>query len=331
MECKLNADDVRIFSGRSHPELAAAIAHNLSIPLESTHFSRFSNDNLYIQLGASVRSRSVYIVQSLIPPVSEHLLELFMMLDIARGAGAREIHAIIPYYSYARSDKKNAPRISITARLIADLLETAGANHVMTMTLHSPQVHGFFRIPTDPLTARGIFVNYLHDLQQVDKFDGTNTVVVAPDYGRAGSAARLAHHFNLPAISAEKTRISDTVVRIGDLITKQVTGFERVIIYDDEIATGGSVITLSKFLVRSGVKQIYTICTHGLFFGDALPQLNAIPEITHIITTDTVPIPIEKRIPQLTILSVAPLIADAIFRNYTRQSIGPLFDFGDED
>ncbi len=331
MECQLNPDDVRIFSGRSHPELAAAIAFHLGIPLETTHFSRFSNDNLYIQLGASVRSRSVYIVQSLIPPVSEHLLELLMMLDISRGAGAREIHAIIPYFSYARSDKKNAPRISITARLIADLLETAGATHVMTMTLHSPQVHGFFRIPTDPLTARGIFVNHLRELQQIDKFNGHDTIVVAPDYGRAGSAARLAHHFNLASISAEKTRISDTAVLIGDLIGKQVAGFERAIIYDDEIATGGSVITLSEYLVESGIKDIYTICTHGLFFRDALPQLLAIPQISHIITTDTVPIPLEKRSSKLTVLSVAPLIADAIFRNYTRQSIGPLFDFGDED
>ncbi len=331
MDCKLNPDDVRIFSGRSHPELAASIAFHLGIPLESTHFSRFSNDNLYIQLGASVRSRSVYIVQSLIPPVSEHLLELLMMLDIARGAGAREVHAIIPYFSYARSDKKNAPRISITARLIADLLETAGATHVMTMTLHSPQVHGFFRIPTDPLTARGIFVSYLHELQQEVKFDGSNTIVVAPDYGRAGSAARLAHHFNLLSISAEKTRISDTKVQIGDLITKQVAGFERAIIYDDEIATGGSVITLSKFLVNSGIEEIFTICTHGLFFNNALAQLRSIPQITHMITTDTVPIPMEKRPGNLTVLSVAPLIADAIYRNYTRQSIGPLFDFGDED
>ena len=331
MDCKLNPDDVRIFSGRSHPELAASIAFHLQIPLEATHFSRFSNDNLYIQLGASVRSRSVYIVQSLIPPVSEHLLELLMMLDIARGAGAREIHAIIPYFSYARSDKKNAPRISITARLIADLLETAGATHVMTMTLHSPQVHGFFRIPTDPLTARGIFITYLRELQHVENFDGNNTIVVAPDYGRAGSAARLAHQFNLSSISAEKTRISDTTVLIGELISKQVSGFERAIIYDDEIATGGSVITLSHYLVRSGIKDIITICTHGLFFGDAISQLTSIPEISHIITTDTVPIPRNKRPGNLTILSVAPLIADAIYRNYTRQSIGPLFDFGDED
>jgi ribose-phosphate pyrophosphokinase len=199
------------------------------------------------------------------------------------------------------------------------------------MTLHSPQVHGFFKIPTDPLTARGIFVAHLRELQQSEKFDGTNTIVVAPDYGRAGSAARLAHHFNLSSISAEKTRISDTVVQIDGLISKQVAGFKRAIIYDDEIATGGSVITLSRFLVDSGIKEIYTVCTHGLFFGDALSQLRAIPEITHIIATDTVPIPIEKRPNNLTILSVAPLIADAIFRNYTRQSIGPLFDFGDED
>lgn len=330
MECKLNPDDVRIFSGRSHTELAASIALHLGIPLESTYFSRFSNDNLYIQLGASVRSRSVYIVQSLVPPVSEHLLELLMMLDIAQGAGAREIHAIIPYFSYARSDKKNAPRISITARLIADLLQTAGATHVMTMTLHSPQVHGFFKIPTDPLTARGLFVNYLQKLQPKDKFDHKNTIVVAPDYGRAGSAARLAHHFKLSSISAEKKRISDTTVLIGELIKKQVDGFERVIIYDDEIATGGSVITLCRYLVDSGISDIYTICTHGLFFNDALAQLQSIPQISQIITTDTAPIPMEKRPPKLTVLSVAPLIADAIYRNYTSQSIGPLFDFGEE-
>ena len=150
----LDPNDVRVFSGCSHPVLAADIAAYLSVPLEKTLVRRFSNDNLYVQLGASVRARAVFIVQSLVPPVNDHLIELFMLLDAARGAAAREIHAIIPYFSYARSDKKDAPRISITARLIADLLQTAGATHVMTMTLHSPQVHGFFGIPCDPLTAR---------------------------------------------------------------------------------------------------------------------------------------------------------------------------------
>ncbi len=322
----IDPDDVRLFSGRSHPELAAGIAQHLGIPLERTHFSRFSNDNLYIQLCSSVRGRIVFIVQSLIPPVSDHLMELFMMLDIARSAASREVHAIIPYFSYARSDKKNAPRISITARLIADLLETSGASQMMTMTLHSPQVHGFFHIPTDPLTARGLFVSHLRDKHLSPK----DTVVVAPDYGRAGSATRLASQLGLPALSAEKTRISDTEVTIGELLAKQVTGFRRVLIYDDEIATGGSVIELSNLLVRNGIEEIIIICTHGLFIGNAISRLATIPQIKEIVTTDTVPIPVDKRPKNMTVISVAPVFAEAIRRNYFRQSIGDLFAFWDD-
>jgi ribose-phosphate pyrophosphokinase len=321
-----NENDIRLFSGRSHPELAKGIADQLGIPLEETCCSRFSNDNLYIQLGASVRGRSVLIVQSLIPPVSDHLLELFMMLDIARSAAAREVHAIIPYFSYARSDKKNAPRISITARLIADLLETAGASQMMTMTLHSPQVHGFFRIPTDPLTARGLFVSYLRDRN----FSQEDTIVVAPDYGRAGSASRLAAQLGLPSVSAEKHRVSDTEVRIGELVMKQVSGFKRAIIYDDEIATGGSVIQLCRMLVESMVQEIIVVCTHGLFIGNALERISGIPQVKQIMTTDTVPIPPSKRIPNLVILSVAPIFAEAIRRNVAHESIGKLFAYWED-
>src|SRR5512136_3487704 len=158
---KLDQNEVRFFSGSSHPRLAADIASHLGIPLDETHISRFSNDNLYIQLGASVRSRQVYILQSLSQPVNDHLMELLMMLDIARGAAASEVHAIIPYFSFSRSDKKDAPRISITARLVADLLKTAGATHVMSMVFHSPQVHGFFSLPTDPLSSWLVFKEYL--------------------------------------------------------------------------------------------------------------------------------------------------------------------------
>jgi len=328
MTHQIDPNEVRIFSGRSHPRLAAGIAAHLGVALEPTYFEQFSNDNMYIQLGASVRSRIVFIVQSLTPPVSDHLMELLMMLDIARGAGAKEIHAIIPYFSYARSDKKNAPRISITARLIADLLNTAGCTHVMTMTLHSPQVHGFFSVPTDPLTARGLFINYLREWEEKNRLtmDPSDTVVVAPDYGRAGSAARLASSFNLPSLSAEKNRLTDTEVHIGELIMKQVQGFRRAIIYDDEIATGGSVITLSNLLIRSGIEEILIICTHGLFINNALGRLDAIPQIREIITTDTVYLPEERRLPKITILSVADVFGDAIWKNYTRQSIGELFD-----
>jgi ribose-phosphate pyrophosphokinase len=153
-EVPILASEVRFFSGSSNPQLAENIASKLGVPLDATNITRFSNDNMYIQLSATVRYRRVFIVQSLSQPVNDHLMELLMMLDIARGAAASEVHAIIPYYSFGRSDKKDAPRISITARLVADLLKTAGATHVMSMMFHSPQVHGFFGIPTDPLSSR---------------------------------------------------------------------------------------------------------------------------------------------------------------------------------
>lgn len=325
MQRQLDPNDVRIFSGESHPELAAGIANYLSIPLEETHFSRFNNDNLYIQLGASVRGRAVFIVQSLIPPVSDNLMALLMMLDIARSAAAREVHAIIPYFSYARSDKKNAPRISITARLIADLLQAAGATHVMTMTLHSPQVHGFFSVPTDPLTARSLFIRYFRDRGLTDE----ETIVVAPDFGRAKSAARLAKHLDLAAVSANKTRISDTEVQVGGLVAKQIQGFRKALVYDDEIATGGSIAAVSQLLVDSGIEEIIVVCTHGLFVGRSIERLQAIPEISEIVTTDTVPIPPEKHLPNMTIISVASIFGEAIWLNHTRQSIGDLFSYGD--
>jgi ribose-phosphate pyrophosphokinase len=325
---KIDPKDIRVFSGSSHPALAARIAAYLGVPLDETHISRFSNDNLRVQLGASVRSRGVYIVQSLTPPVSDHLLELLMMLDIARGAAAREVHAIVPYFSYARSDKKDAPRISIAARLVADLLQTAGATHVMTMTLHSPQVHGFFSVPTDPLTARALFVQ--HFRRHPRRRAWGEAVVVAPDAGRAKSAARFAAGLGLPTVVANKTRLSDTEVRLGDLLGRQVRGFRRAIVYDDEIATGGSVVAVTRLLLKNKIEEVAVVCTHGLFSGSAVERLRAIPEITEIVTTDTVPISDERRLPHLKVISVARVFGEAIRRNYLRRSIGDLFSFWKE-
>lgn len=323
----LNPNDVRFFSGRSHPKLAKGIAEYLGVPLESTNICHFSNDNLYVQLGASVRGRSVYIIQSLVPPVSEHLIELFMMLDIARGAGAAEVHAIIPYYSYARSDKKDAPRISITARLIADLLETSGATHIMTMTLHSPQVHGFFSLPTDPLTARYLFVKFFKE----KGLDKKNTVVVSPDIGRAKPASRFAKSLGVSMAAAQKERITDYEVRFGDTLEKQIKGYRYALVYDDEIATGTTAIEVSNLLVNYGIEEISVICTHGVFTGDALDRLTEFPQIVEIITTDTVPIDPEKQGPKLEIISVAPVFGEAIWRNSTRQPIGDLFTYSDDE
>lgn len=318
------ADEVRFFSGNSNPELAKSIAEELCVPLDDTHIKRFSNDCLYIQLGASVRYRRVYIVQSLSQPTNDHLMELLMMLDIARAAAASEIHAIIPYYSFGRSDKKDSARISITARLVADLIKTAGATHVMSMMLHSPQVHGFFSMPTDPLSARPVFKEYL------DTHDLTDHIVVAPDMGSAKSAARFAKSLSLPIAAGNKERISDTQVKISGLVGNQVKGHEKALIYDDEIATGGSIDELSRVLINEGVNEITVVCTHGVFTHGGVERLAAIPEIREIITTDTVYIPPEKRHPKLKVLSVASVFADAIRHNLRRESINELFVFGEE-
>ena len=325
MAGEIDPNNVRFFSGSSHPQLAQNIAGYLGIPLDSTRIDRFSNDNLYIQLGASVRSRQVYILQSLSPPVNDHLVELLMMLDIARGASAKEIHAIIPYYSFARSDKKDAPRISITARLVADLLQTAGATHVMTMMLHSPQVHGFFSIPADPLSSRPVFV---HHFRQCDL---SRTIVIAPDIGHAKSAARFASDLGLPVTAAMKERLSDSKVRIQGIVGRQVRGYRQALIYDDEIATGGTILELSHLLLKKGIEHIMVACTHGVFVRDSMARLAAVPQITAVVTTDTVHIPPEKRDPKLHVLSVAHLFGDAIRRNYLQQSIGDLFVYADED
>ncbi len=315
---------VRFFSGSSNPQLAAAIANDLGVPLDPTRISRFSNDDLTIQLGASVRSRIVFIVQSLAPPVNDHLMELLMMLDIAHAAAAKEVHAIIPYFSFARSDKKDAPRISITARLVADLLETAGATHVMTMVLHSPQVHGFFGVPTDPLTSRTVF------LKHFQARDLTSTIVVSPDLGHAHTASRFAKNLSVPVTAGNKERVSDTQVRISGIVGQQVRGFKRALIFDDEIATGGSTLELARILIEQGVEEIWIAVTHGVFVRNALERLAAIPQITEIVATDTVHIPPEKHHPKLTVLSVASIFAEAITRNYLRQSISEFFVFGEE-
>jgi len=319
----IDPGEVRFFSGSSHPQLAADIASHLNVPLETTDISRFSNDNLYIQLGASVRSRTVFIVQSLSPPVNDHLMELLMMLDIARGASANEIHAIVPYFSFARSDKKDAPRISITARLVADLLQTAGATQIMTMMLHSPQVHGFFGIPADPLSSRPVFNRYF---QQRDL---SSTIVVTPDMGHAKSAARFARDLDLPVAAGNKERVSDMEVHISGIVGHQIRGCRRALVYDDEIATGGSILEIGRLLIEQGIQEIWVVCTHGVFVRGGLERIAAVPQITDIVTTDTVNIPPEKHHPKLHVLSVAHVFGEAIRRNYLRQSIGDLFVFGD--
>jgi ribose-phosphate pyrophosphokinase len=308
-----------IFSGSAHPKLAGEIADYLGMTLSPTRTFRFSNDNLSAHLGVSVRAKDVFIVQPISPPCSDHLMELLLMLDVARSAGAKSVHAVIPYYSYARSDKKDAPRISIAARLVADLLVTAGAGHIITMTLHSPQVHGFFTVPADHLTAHSVFVNYLRTK------DLTNAVVVSPDIGHAKRAGKLARALKLPLAAAEKMRRTDETVSIGGIMG-DVRG-KWAILFDDEIATGGSMVETIDHLRQQDVQHVTVIVTHGLFTGRAIERLNAVEEIDEIIVTNTVPLPPERQPDRLRILSVAHIFGEVIRHHILGESIGALFEF----
>jgi len=307
-----------IFSGNAHVELAKAICRHLKMRLSPNTITRFSNDCLGVQLKANCREADVFIIQPLVPPVQENLMELLLMLDAARGASAARITAVIPHFAYARSDKKDAPRISIAARLVADLIATAGANRVLTMTLHSPQVHGFFSVPVDHMNALKVLAAHFRSRNL------RNTVVVSPDLGNAKAATHFARMLKLPVAAANKQRLSDDKVVI-DAIVGEVEG-KNVIVIDDEISNGGTIIEVLTKLRERHVKRIAVACTHGLFTGKAIERLRAQTDIDEIVATDTVPIPREKRLPNMHILSVAPLLAETIHRIHVGKSVSALFD-----
>lgn len=308
--------DIVVFSGNAHRRLAEDICSNLSIALSAADITRFSNDCVQVQLLANCRQRDVYIVQPLVPPTQEHLMELLMMIDAARGASAASITVVIPHYAYARSDKKDASRISFGGRLVADLLVTAGAHRVLTMTLHAPQVHGFFTVPVDHLTAIGEIATHYRES------DLENVVVVSPDLGNAKTASLFARLLGVPVAAGSKQRKGDDEVVI-DAIVGDVHG-KRAIILDDEIATGGSILELLDRLEEEGCAEASVACTHGLFTGKAVERLRNHPNITEVVTTDTVPAPEDW--PELTVRSVAPLFAEAIARIHAGESISSLFD-----
>jgi ribose-phosphate pyrophosphokinase len=312
--------EISVFSGSAHRALAEEVCQALGVELSPSTLRRFGNDCLYVQLNANCRERDVFILQPLVPPVQEHLMELLLMLDAARDASAARTTAVIPYYAYARSDKKDAPRISIAGRLVADLLVTAGASRVLTMTLHAPQVHGFFRVPVDHLNALNIFSAHFRDR------DLANTVVVSPDLGNAKSASHLARLLGLPVAAGSKRRIDDEHVVI-DRIVGDVDG-KHAIVLDDEIANGGTTIELLRLLREHQVGRIAVACTHGLFTSLAIERLATQPDVDEVVTTNTVPLAMEKRaaLPQLHVLSVGTLLAQAVQRIHDGESISSLFD-----
>jgi ribose-phosphate pyrophosphokinase len=310
--------DLKVFSGSANPKLAEAICQQLGLSLSRLAISRFSNDNLFVQVKENVREKDVFLVQPFTMPVGDTIMELFITLDALRSASASRITAVIPYFSYARSDKKDAPRISITGRLMADLIQTAGANRVLTMDLHSDAVHGFFSVPVDHLTAIPYFVSHFEN-----QLDLSNAVVVATDAGGAKRAGRFANRIHLPMAIIDKRRVADTKVVQG-LVVGDVKGRDAII-FEDEISTGGTLTASVDTLLSAGVKQIHVGATHGVLCGPAVQRLEDSP-IKSVVVTDTVDLPQEKQKAKIQTLSVAPLFAEAIRRIHTGESVGALFD-----
>src|SRR5690348_9587874 len=272
------------FGGTPHPALTAEICAHLAVPQRPVSVKRFANDCLEVQLQSNCRERDVYIIQPLVPPVQENLVELLLMADAARGASAARVTAVMSHYAYARSDKKDAPRISIGGRLVADLLVTAGVNRVLTLTLHSQEVHGFFSVPVDHLHALRELADHYRQR------DLSRAVVLSPDLGYAKSAAAFARRLGLPFAAGAKQRLSDSRVSISAIIGEVAD--RDVIIMDDEIARGTTVLELLSVLRRQEVRSISVACTHGLFAGGALEKLAAAEDVTDIVSTNSVPVPV---------------------------------------
>ncbi|KUM99837.1 ribose-phosphate pyrophosphokinase [Streptomyces yokosukanensis] len=311
--------DIAVFSGSAHLDLAREVCAHLGVPLSPTRISRFANDCLGVQLQANCRERDVFLIQPLVRPVQEHLVELLLMCDAARGASAARITVVMPHYSYARSDKKDAPRISIGGRLVADLLVAAGASRVLAMTLHSPQVHGFFSVPVDHLNALRELAAHFR------RYDLTHTTVVSPDLGNAKEAAAFARLIGTQVAAGAKQRFADDRVSISSVIGNVAD--RDVIVLDDEIAKGSTVLELLDRLRESGVRSVRVACTHGLFAAGALKRLSEQPDVLEIVCTNTVPVPVDgERTDKLRVLSIAPALAEAVRRIHNGESVSALFE-----
>ncbi|MBI3744397.1 MAG: ribose-phosphate pyrophosphokinase [Chloroflexi bacterium] len=311
---RLNGE-ARVLTGNANRPLAQAICDYLKIPLTPTDVFQFSNENIFVRIKENVRQRDVFVVQPISTPVNTSIMEMLIMIDAAKRASAGRITAVLPYYGYGRTDKKDQPRVPITARLLADLITTAGADRLLTMDLHAGQIQGFFNIPVDELTALTLLTRYFEE-KALDKL-----VVVATDIGISKRARDLAERLNSPLAIIEKRRVEglpESLNVIGD-----VNGM-TALTFDDEIDTAGSLVSAAKALKAQGVREIYSCATHGILSGPAPQRLRESP-IKEVVLTDTVPVPTDKRDHKVTVLSVAPLFGEAIRRIHEGESVGALF------
>ncbi|MFC1949147.1 ribose-phosphate diphosphokinase [Chloroflexota bacterium] len=307
-----------MFTGNAHPALAKAVVEYLGIPLGKCEVFEFSNENIFVRILDNVRERDTFVVQPISSPVNKNLVELLIMIDALKRASAGRITAVIPHYSYGRSDRKDQPRIPITARLIADLLTVAGANRMLTVDLHSAQIQGFFNIPVDELTAVYLLSDYYKKREIKD------LVVVAADIGISRRARDVAAMLNAPLAIIEQRRMGNVDKKEALNVIGEVEG-KAALIVDDEITTAGTLINVVSILLERGAKEIYACATHPVFSGPAIERIASSP-IKEVTATDTVPVDGDRKLEKITVLPIAPLLGEAIRRIHTGQSVGALFE-----
>lgn len=312
-------DDLRILTGSANPALAAQIAERLGISLTSLRISRFADEEIHVLINESVRGDDVFVVQPTCTPTSENLVELLIILDALKRASPQRVTAVIPYYGYARQERKVKPREPITAKLVADLLSVAGIHRVLTVDLHVQSIQGFFNCPVDHLLAGPLLAEFF--LQQ--GMGGGKAVVVSPDVGGVANARAFADRLHAPLAIIAKRRLEANKVAVMEVIGELEQ--ETAIMLDDMIDTGASVIMGAEALIKRGIKDIHVCATHGVLSGDACQQLEASP-IKQIAITDTIPLARDKCTPKMKIISVAPLLAEAIRRVHSNTSVSALFE-----
>jgi ribose-phosphate pyrophosphokinase len=310
--------DIRLFAGSSSLELAKEISDYIQVPLSGYDLVEFPNENLFIRLQGSARGQDVYLIQSMAPPVHRNLMELLIMIDTLKRDSAGRITAVFPYMAYARSDKKDQPRVPITARLVSDMIEVAGADRYMTIDLHAGQIQGFFSIPGDVLTAFHMLSDYFVDKHLDD------LVVATADLGFAKKGRNFAAKLSTPLAFVEKRRRGDDPRAMATTLIGNVEG-KNVLIVDDEVLTAGSVTEAVKIVKEHGAKDVYMSFVHALLVPPAKERLSA-AGVKEIVATNTIPVPEEKRLPNMKVLSVASLLGEVILRAHEGRSVGELFN-----
>ncbi|RUA04014.1 MAG: ribose-phosphate diphosphokinase [Candidatus Poseidoniales archaeon] len=310
-------DELKVFTGNGHPELAKSVCEYLDIPLGQAEVFKFANDNTFVRIHENIRQRDVFIIQPTCFPVNDNLMELLIMIDACKRASAGRITAVVPYYGYGRTDKKDQPRVPITARLVADLLTAAGADRLLTVDLHAGQIQGFFNIPVDELTTLPLLGDYFAAKEIQD------LVVVAVDIGISKKARDIAERLGAPLAIIEKRRMNNNDISETMNVIGEVEG-KTALVFDDEIVTGGSIVNAAKALYEQGVKDVFCCVTHPVLSKDG-SEVMAKSKFSEVVVTDTIPMPPEKRNGKFTVLSVAPLLGEAIYRIHKGQSVGDLF------